>query len=90
MPPLLLYFLKKEPPIPIVQESGWTPESIRMLQKRKACSARNRILVIQRVGCHYTDRAILIPFQKIVFFSTFYGPWIFNLVMKNGKISSRI
>jgi hypothetical protein len=51
------------PPVPIVQEAGWTPEPVWMqrLEEKSSASVGDRTLVVQSVVRNYTDWATLAP-----------------------------
>jgi hypothetical protein len=49
----------KEPPVPIVQETGWAPEPVwtQRLEENSSASVGDRTPVVQSVVRHYTDWA---------------------------------
>jgi hypothetical protein len=53
----------KQPPAPIVQETGWVPEPIWTLWSREksVTPAKNRIPAVYAIACRYTDRALPVP-----------------------------
>jgi hypothetical protein len=49
--------VRKEPPVPMVQETGWAPEPISMqrLEEKSSASVSNQTLAVQSTVRHYTD-----------------------------------
>jgi hypothetical protein len=62
-----LYPLGKEPPVPIGQELGWTPELIWMMWRSENSyphqDSNSNPSVVQSVVSHYTDYTILAPYN---------------------------
>jgi hypothetical protein len=55
--PAALYLPGKGPPVPIVQEAGWTPEPVwtQKLEEKSSASVGDRTPVVQFVVRHCTD-----------------------------------
>jgi hypothetical protein len=52
-----LYPRGKGPPVPIVQEAGWAPETVwtQRLEEKSSASVGDRTPAMQSVVRHYTD-----------------------------------
>jgi hypothetical protein len=70
--PASLYPPEKGPPVPIIQEAGWAPETVwtQAPEEKSSAPVRDRTPIVQPVVRHYTTWATAALYILYIFFHT--------------------